>query len=167
MNKKRGFTLIELVIVIVILAILGAVAIPKFLDLRDDAEHASFLGIAAAFDKGVELVHYAWLIRGNNGAVQNFIQISDTEYLTVNQFGYPADTRGVSKTLNSQADCVDVWRAVMLSSDAETADTNLLTESTEFTTVYEGSADCTYTYNVQPELTVYYNSNSGDVLIND
>lgn len=115
----------------------------------------------------MKFIHYAWLIRGNNGAVQDFIQVSDNEYLTVNQYGYPADTRGVSKTLNSQADCVDVWRAVMLSSNAETADTNLLSDSTEFTTVYEGSFDCTYTYNAQPELTVYYNSNSGDVVIND
>jgi len=166
-NKSRGFTLIELVIVIVILAILAAVSVPKFLDLRDDAERASFLGIAAAFDNGIELVHYAWLIRGNNSAVQDFIQVSDSEYLTVNQYGYPADTRGVSKTLNSQADCVDVWRAVMLSSNAETADTNLLTDSTEFTTVYGGAFDCTYTFNAQPELSVYYNSNSGDVEIND
>ncbi|GLS92365.1 hypothetical protein GCM10007916_34360 [Psychromonas marina] len=165
MIKSRGFTLIELVIVIIILGILGAVAAPKFLNLRDDAEKATFAGIAAAFESGVRQIHYAWLIRGNNQAVQDFIQVSDVEYLTVNEFGYPADTRGVSKTLNSQADCVDVWRAVMLSSGAETEDTRDLTDSTEFTTVYNRNFDCTYTYNAQPDLNVYYNSNNGEVIV--
>lgn len=37
LNKKNGFTLIELVIVIVIISIISLIAYPKYLDLRDDA----------------------------------------------------------------------------------------------------------------------------------
>ncbi len=49
MNRiQRGFTLIELVMVIVILGVLAAVAIPKFVDLKSDAQQAAMTGVAGA-----------------------------------------------------------------------------------------------------------------------
>ncbi len=55
---QRGFTLIELVMVIVILGVLAAVAIPKFVDLKGDAVTASTAGVAGALSSAAA-VNYA------------------------------------------------------------------------------------------------------------
>ncbi|HBI21643.1 MAG TPA: prepilin-type cleavage/methylation domain-containing protein [Legionella sp.] len=48
MRNQRGFTLIELVMVIVILGILAAVAIPRFIDLAGNAQQAAVQGVAGS-----------------------------------------------------------------------------------------------------------------------
>lgn len=62
--KQKGFTLIELIIVIVILGILAVVAAPRFIDVQSDARRAVLEGIKGSLKGAASLVHSKAIIAG-------------------------------------------------------------------------------------------------------
>jgi MSHA pilin protein MshA len=62
MKNQKGFTLIELIVVIVILGILAATALPKFANLSGDARVATLNAARGALQSTSAMAHGSWLV---------------------------------------------------------------------------------------------------------
>ena len=68
MNKQAGFTLVELVVVIVILGLLAATALPKFINVTNQARGASVEGVAGGLRSAASLAQAQYVLNGDNTA---------------------------------------------------------------------------------------------------
>ncbi len=84
--KQEGFTLIELIVVIVILGILAVTAAPKFIDLQGDARASALQGLAGAMKGAATLVHGKALVANKVSSSGNqFVCIGSTSQSSCNE----------------------------------------------------------------------------------
>lgn len=107
-RKQTGFTIVELVVVIILLGILAATALPRFINIEDDAHAAVFEGVVGSLQTGLALFHAKAI--ATQAATND--PIAEFSGLRVNPSNYPYGTvnrGGGTSTVTAVADCTAVF----------------------------------------------------------
>ena len=141
--NQQGFTLIELVVVIVILGILAVTAAPKFIDLTSDAKTSVVQAVRASLSSARDLAHAKALVRGN---LSDDMSIAGENIPFAN--GYPT-AAGIALLMDVDTSSSDAVFDLITSGSAATYSYKGVTDPTTCRAVYTQTSD----QNDPPEVT--------------
>jgi len=155
-KDNQGFTIIELIIVIVILGILSVTALPKFLNMGQDAHDARAKAIFASFTAAVSMYHGCWQIKGGTDYMQDLSCYGDGD-LDSSYTGFPlgisTDSANEGKDLKGSY-CKDVWNGLLGGDE-------LVLENHSGSLSFDSNSDIIYWYTglsiLNPTTHCYYN----------
>lgn len=164
MKKQAGFSLVELVIVIVVVGLLAVAALPKFLDITDEAKKASIEGVAGGFATAVLSARAQWEAESRpevNGV--NMVDYDGVDFILTDSSnssgfrdGYPiavSDGSGSNATSATNSSCRELMEN-LLQNPPIVVENNTSDTSAKYSAEATGSGACTYT---QLEGTTYHN----------
>lgn len=108
-KSTSGFTLIEMIIVIIILGILAIIALPRFANISSDAHLAVFHATFGEFKSAIKSSHMVWIVQGSPTG-SNAINVHGN--IDFNTIGYPAGIDDGSQ-VTTPNDCLDIFQNIL------------------------------------------------------
>ena len=143
MNKQAGFTLVELIIVIVILGILAVTAAPRFLNLQGDANASTLEGLQGSIRSGMNIVNGKSIIASTHKKDGASVSVDSGANVPI-VYGYPAATEAAFEAfldVEFAADDSADFNLVELAATGTTGDQVLI-----FPNSYVQTDDCRIEY---------------------
>lgn len=170
--KAQGFTLIELVIVVVLLGILAAIALPRFLNISDKARTAIVESTGGAFSAGLHVAKAQWEL---NKEANEYVDLKGDghSHTKFNQAGFPVGISGDGLNILSEIkdggvagndSCSQIMVNIIKTSGISIipADESGKCKSGDFCAKATGESTCTYFYRRTKEK-ITYDAKTGEV----